>query len=187
MNTKEPLREALAKWQAEITDPARTREGQVGNQRYKYAPIEDWLPAVRKSLAQAGFAITQTAVRVDGAWAVQTNLAHVSGETTSGLFPLPEHRDSKAQGAAFTYARRYGLLGLLCLVPDGADTDGGAASGLALLLADTGCTLVQINMWRKANGKPPVDETWDTQALTRLRLWLTERPHTIDTIRKLSP
>lgn len=135
---------ALAKAAAEFqpikkdrTVTVKTKKG--GEYTFAYAPLESIVAAVRPALSASGLVLVQSVVSEDfhrGQAVVsedflETRLLHSSGEWLANLTPVmvdPEESSAQAYGSAITYARRYGITQLLCVVAD-EDDDGNAASG----------------------------------------------------------
>lgn len=122
---------ALAKAQAQFPSIPRDREVTVqmktgGSYKFKYAPLDTILSAVRKPLSDNGLAITQL---LDGTDLV-TVLLHESGGTLEGRWPIPHNNGDTVQnlGSAITYLRRYALQAILGIASE-EDDDGNAASG----------------------------------------------------------
>ena len=97
-----------------------------------YATLGAVLDAVIGPLLDHGIVVTQTPVPIEGGrWALQTTLRHEDGGDLTGLVPL-EYAEAKglnpmqSLGSAVSYARRYGLLSLVCLA---AEDDDGAGAG----------------------------------------------------------
>jgi len=93
----------------------------------KYATLDAVLEAVEPALQKHGLAIVQTTEINDGQIVLKTTLYHVSGQSISGHYPLPQTDDSQRLGAAITYGRRYAVCGILSVTAD-EDDDGNAAS-----------------------------------------------------------
>ena len=95
-----------------------------GSYSYDYADLSTILDIVTPELAAAGLAILQPATATGAHVTVTTVLAHSSGEWMSEELSL-EAAGSRPQdiGAAYTYARRYAVIGMLSLAPD-EDVDG---------------------------------------------------------------
>lgn len=97
----------------------------------RYATLGSVLDAVTVPLLDQGIFLTQTPVPMADGWAMKTTLAHTGGGELVGLVPI-EYGEEKglkvmqAMGSAISYARRYGLLSLLCLT---AEDDDGATAG----------------------------------------------------------
>ena len=119
---------AFVKFQGAVGKIGRSTGGQVGNQTYKYAPLEVIIAAIRTPLAENGLAYIQD---INGA-TVTTRIIHSSGEEIQHTADFPEWAiaDDKGRGSAMqragilhTYMRRYALLAALGLSPEDEDTD----------------------------------------------------------------
>lgn len=116
----------------EIEDPERTKRGQVGSHKYKYAPLEGFIGDVRKLMAANGCFLRQYVVFVPQGdtmiklWRTET--VHTSGGTVATDIPYPSNvaKTPQEQGSEITYLRRYGVLNHFNLAQD--DDDGEAAS-----------------------------------------------------------
>lgn len=93
----------------------------------RYASLGAVLEAVMPVLSRHGFTVTQAPVRDGDGWALETTLRHRDGHSITGRVPLllPHNAPNAMQalGAAITYARRYALLGLLCLSAEDDDAE----------------------------------------------------------------
>jgi len=119
------LAAALAKAQAELTNPEKTLTATLvgpgargGERSFKYAPLSSGLEIVRKSLSRHEIAAVQTTAIDEGASLVRltTVLAHASGEWIASEWPVCPVSDTASpqrMGAALTYARRYALFTLV--------------------------------------------------------------------------
>ncbi|MBR0719121.1 ERF family protein [Bradyrhizobium liaoningense] len=133
---------ALARAQAELTNPEKTLTAQIrspflrdDDRTFRYASLASGLDIVRKTLSQQEIATIQT-TRVEqttGHIHLTTLLAHSSGEWISSDWPVCATRDVEAphrMGAALTYARRYALFALVGIAGeddlDAPDTVAGA-------------------------------------------------------------
>jgi len=107
-----------------IVDKSAT--GQVGNQRTKYAPLDDCLREVMPKANALGLLLLQAAVPAahPGQVGVCTTLLHVeSGEYISATMPFwPPDGKPQTIGQCVTYGRRY-QLALVGLLTD-VDADG---------------------------------------------------------------
>lgn len=123
-----PLAAALAKAQAAYPPIPRDREVEVqtrtgGKYKFKYAPLDTILNAVRKPLSDNGLAITQL---LDGGH-LTTVLFHETGAYLSASMPLPNGDGSpQSLGSAITYLRRYSLQAMLGIAAE-EDDDAQAA------------------------------------------------------------
>jgi hypothetical protein len=124
-----PLAAALAKAQAAFPAISRDKEVTVqtkagGSYKFKYAPLDSILAAVRAPLAANGLAIVQL---LDEDTLV-TSLLHESGAILSGRTPIPATEGVQAYGSAITYLRRYSIQALLGIAAE-EDDDGNQAAG----------------------------------------------------------
>ena len=93
----------------------------------RYADLGACIDACKKSLHNHHFAVLQTNGHDQFGQYVMTSLIHVSGEKFQSIVYLVlDRQNMQGLGSAITYARRYGLLGLVGLAPE--DDDGNAAS-----------------------------------------------------------
>jgi hypothetical protein len=129
---------ALAAAQGEFEVPKRTKEAVVRGQtrtggsydyKYKYAPLEEIISAVKDALAKNGLFRQQYLVTKGNVPVIRTIIWHTSGEWIASDYPIHQSKDG-AQGfaAGVTYARRYGLSLALGLAPEDDDdaNEGGA-------------------------------------------------------------
>jgi len=125
---------ALAKAQGEMVNPPKDisvrvtmKSGAAYN--FKYADWASCLSAMRGPLSKNGLALIQL-VRAEGnKVAVESILAHVSGQYLSEILTLQaEDGTPQKVGSAAMYAKRYGGCSLVGLVAED-DDDGNAASG----------------------------------------------------------
>jgi len=96
----------------------------------KYLDLQGVQEATDKALHDNGLVVLQTTdITETGHPVLVTTLAHESGETLSGRYPLSpkEANNPQSLGGCVTYARRYALMGMLGIAPE--DDDGNAASG----------------------------------------------------------
>jgi hypothetical protein len=119
------LAEALVMLQAQLPEVAKTADAQYG----KYADLTVVSRALLPLLASCGLSWTcRPTIMEDGGgrFVLDYALKHVSGEETSGLYPLPTTGSPQQIGSAITYARRYALCAVTGLAPGGDDDDGQA-------------------------------------------------------------
>lgn len=143
--TTAKLGAALAEFQAKVGAVPRSKEVTVqtksgGSYKFKYAPHEAIIEAIRVPLGEAGLSVSQHLSSLpDGIPALRTVLLHSSGERIEDTFPLPTNERMTAQelGSAVTYIRRYALSAILGLATDD-DDDGNHASGNTAKFAQTG-------------------------------------------------
>ena len=100
----------------------KTKEGQAGNRKFKYAPLESIKALCDPVLWANGLMVTQGA---EGHLLV-TRLDHVSGEWRETRMPMnAEHASDQAYGIEFSYKRRYSYQGIIGIVTE-EDVDGNA-------------------------------------------------------------
>lgn len=97
--------------------------------RSKYADLVAVWEAARGPMQVNGLAVSQIPTCTpNGEAALETVLMHTSGEWLSGIYPLsPVKKDPQGQGAALSYAKRYGLCAVLGIVTEAEDDDGETA------------------------------------------------------------
>jgi len=100
-----------------------------GNLKYRFAPYEEIMAAVRPILLRNGFTVTFTMVIADGRVTQSCTLQHTGGHSRTNQFMVrigngpPGASEAQADGAAATYAKRHALCAALNIVVD-QDTDG---------------------------------------------------------------
>ena len=118
------LATALSKAQGEIDDA--TKKGLNPAFRSKYADLAAVRAVIREPLAVNDLCMIQLPRTVDSGVEVETMIVHKSGEFISETLYMPVNKyDAHGIGSGITYARRYGLMSILCLAAD--DDDGNAA------------------------------------------------------------
>lgn len=124
---------ALARAQGSFPRIAKDKDAKIqtrsgASYQYAYADLATILQAIRKPLADQELAIWQRVGRRGGEVEVVTVLGHSSGETLQSELSMPsDDRDPRAIASTITYARRYGLIGLLGIAPADEDDDAAAA------------------------------------------------------------
>ena len=123
------IAKALAKFQADIKDPARDKDNPYFQS--KYVALDGLLDAVRPVLAANGLSFIQSPVSNGQHMGVATLLMHESGEwIESDPFMLHAVKnDPQAGGSAITYARRYSLSSVLGVAWDDDDDANMATKG----------------------------------------------------------
>ena len=123
------IAKALAKFQADIKDPARDKDNPYF--KSKYVALDGLLDAVRPVLATNGLSFIQSPVSNGQDMGVTTLLMHDSGEwIESDPFVLHAVKnDPQAGGSAITYARRYSLSAVLGVAWDDDDDANIATKG----------------------------------------------------------
>ena len=151
------LAKALAAAQAEMSNPGF--DSANPHFKSKFASLAAVRNAVVPVLAKHGIAVLQDLQTTENGIACYTVLMHESGQTrTLGPLVMPASKaDAQGFGSASTYARRYALQSVACVVGDD-DDDGNAAvaSTPAGWKADPRGDLGQkvdtktVNKWAKA-------------------------------------
>lgn len=127
------LAAALAKAQRAMGAATKDRTADVrsdkGAYKYAYATLAAVWESIREPLTANGLAVVQQVSTSAEGVSVQTTLAHESGESVSAETRMPVGlKTPQGYGSAITYARRYGLSGLVGVVAD-EDDDGAEAVG----------------------------------------------------------
>ncbi len=114
---------ALMAFQTEVPPIEKTKEGQAGNRKFKYAPLDAIKAICDPLLRQNGIVLTQGTM----GHCVVTRLDHISGEWREIMMPMNEvHSSDQAYGIEFSYKRRYSYTGILGIVTED-DVDGNKA------------------------------------------------------------
>jgi hypothetical protein len=121
--------EALAAFQMEMPTLIKNKDGQVGNQKTKYADMEQVNEVVLTKLSALGVIyVCMPTLDDDGKFVLSYELKHVPSDTKkAGRWPLKLSENSQQMGSATTYGRRYVLLCLTGVATE--DDDGASASG----------------------------------------------------------
>jgi hypothetical protein len=117
--------------QADLPVLRKDKDGQVGNQKTKYADLAQANEQILTRLNALGttWVCTPTVLLPDYRFVLQYELKHVaSGTLKSGTWPLKGDTPMQ-QGSAVTYGRRYSLLAVTGVVAEDDDDDGASASG----------------------------------------------------------
>jgi hypothetical protein len=101
---------ALCKAQAEYPDIPKTRTGQEGNRKFKYADLNDIHKATRQINAKHGLTTPHETTDTH----LITRLFHAaSGQSLSTALPIKLTENPKHTGATLTYLKRYNIQSLL--------------------------------------------------------------------------
>lgn len=123
------LDEALLMLQADPPVLTKSKAGQVGNQRTKYADLVEVNKVVLARLNELGVIWKCLPTMAGERFVLRYHLSHVpSGDEETGDYPLNLSEPQK-MGSAITYARRYALLAVTGIAAEDEDDDGDAASG----------------------------------------------------------
>lgn len=129
-DAKKEFSAAFAELQSETGKIPATRgvpdnEGRI---RYHFAPYEDLMDVVQPLLSRHGFSMGFNTRDGDGKVTAICRLRHKGGhsednEFTVRLSPPPKTSAAQADGATFSYAKRFALIQCLNLVTKGMDTE----------------------------------------------------------------
>lgn len=136
MKTSESIKEiaaALAKarktFHPVVKDKVAHVKSDKGSYSFAYADLSSVIDAVKDALSDNGIAVIQAASASDGAVTVETRLVHLSGEwIESAITMRADGGKPQNVGSAITYARRYGLSGMVGISSE-EDDDANAAQG----------------------------------------------------------
>lgn len=123
------LAKALSQAQVKFASVTKQNAVDTGKYKYVYADLATILEAVRKPLSEHGLSVTAIVHSMSerGEVPVETVLMHESGQWISSTVALPVPGGGpQAMGSSITYARRYGLSGLLGIAAE-EDDDAGKA------------------------------------------------------------
>lgn len=123
-NTNKELYTALSKAQGEFAEIKKSEDGQIGNQRFRYADLDQLIKATRPALTKHNLAVIQLLSTEGSDNFVTTTLVHSSGQSISSKQIIEKSQCVRVQdyGKASSYLRRYGYSAILCLAAD-ADLD----------------------------------------------------------------
>jgi hypothetical protein len=123
--------EALLMLQANPPVLTKNKDGQVGNQKTRYADLVQVNAQVLSRLNALGvvWKCRPDLLLPDYRFVLKYELRHVaSGTAEAGVYPL-KGENAMQQGSAITYARRYALLAVTGIAAEDEDDDGDSASG----------------------------------------------------------
>lgn len=112
---------ALAKARGEFKPVPKNKEGQVGHQKFQYAPLATIEACTTPALTKYGLAVLQPFSVSDGMACIRTILSCGSARLVS-RFCFEPHSDLKELGKQSTYYARYAYQRLLC-IDSGEDAD----------------------------------------------------------------
>ncbi len=120
------LAAALVKAQAVFEVPKKTKEGQQGNRKFKYAPLEEIIRATRPGLAANSLSIISYLETQEGVLSITSELRMAGGfEMVASRYPLTPGLMTQDRGKEITYGRRYNRCALLDVVGEDNDADDG--------------------------------------------------------------
>jgi hypothetical protein len=128
----ESLTSALAAVQADLPavgkDQKATVRSDKGNYTFTYADLAAVSAAILPRLSKNGLAWTTLPTLDDsGKFVLRYELRHTSGESLTGIYPLPASGRPQEMGSAITYARRYALCAATGVAPEDDDDNASAA------------------------------------------------------------
>lgn len=134
MSDPQNIDEVILAIQANPPKIVKSKSGQVGQQKTRYADLVEVAAAVMPILTSMQTIWKCRPTRLldhEGyPFVLAYELKHLpSGTSEIGYFPLKLDENSQKVGSAVTYARRYALVGVLGLVPEDEDDDGTATNG----------------------------------------------------------
>jgi hypothetical protein len=89
-----------------------------GSYKYSYADLAQVSHELLPLLGKLGLSFTSRPTIEDGKFVLAYELLHISNESRSGVYPLPDRGTPQEIGGAITYARRYCLCAVTGLAPD---------------------------------------------------------------------
>jgi hypothetical protein len=163
---------ARAKASAKIKAIVKDKQAKVESRKeggrsysYQYADLADVLDAIEEAISEQGMAIfqvTQDRGR-DGTYLV-TTLSHDSDQWIAGEIRLRNTEGGpQVLGSELTYLRRYAVLSILALAPEG-DDDGATAQGRADQQARQPRQIRQEPQERRQPTQPPTPPAPPAQA-----------------------
>lgn len=125
MTDHKTLTEALVAFQSELPDVSKG--GTNPAFKSKYATLPDVTKAVFPVLTRHGLTFITIPDESDHGPVLRYELRHVSGESVTGSFGMPDGANAQEYGKWITYLRRYILSSITGITPD-EDDDGNGAS-----------------------------------------------------------
>ena len=120
----------LARFQSEcpIIKKAKQVKDKSGKPRYKYAPLEVIVEAVREPLEKHGFSYTIQTEQSEGSVTATCIAHHAGGHSESSTFTIPIDKDAYMNDAqktasAMTYAKRYSFCNAFGIMTGDEDDD----------------------------------------------------------------
>jgi ERF superfamily len=113
---------ALVAFQAALPNVGKTSTAQYGN----YADLADVSGIILPRLAQVGICYTAPLRHTDDRYELHAQLRHTSGESIECQWPIAL-AGPQQMGSAITYGRRYCLLAMCGVHPQGEDDDAAEA------------------------------------------------------------
>lgn len=159
MNRSESIKElaaALAKAQGDMKGAVKDSANPFF--KSKYADLSSCWDACRGALSANGICVVQTPTMDEHGVAVETLLAHSSGEWITETLHMPVAKaDAQGVGSAITYARRYMLTSFVGIAPE--DDDGNAAALSSHDLRGKGLKILKT---AAVKGLSSLEQAWKT-------------------------
>ena len=142
--------------------------------RSKYASLSSCVDACKEAFHKHNFALLQSNGHDEYGQYVRTDLLHTTGASWgSVVYLVLSKQDMQGLGSAITYARRYGLLGMVGLAPE--DDDGNAASAPAKPQPKPAPQAPQSSTQApQAHNAPPIMD------LDQWQVWVVDQKRKID-------
>jgi hypothetical protein len=142
--------------------------------RSKYASLSSCVDACKEAFHKHNFALLQSNGHDEYGQYVKTELLHTTGASWgSVVYLVLSKQDMQGLGSAITYARRYGLLGMVGLAPE--DDDGNAASAPAKPQPKPAPQAPQSSTQApQAHNAPPIMD------LDQWQVWVVDQKRKID-------
>lgn len=121
------LIEALLEVQKDLPKIVKGNKVNAGAMKYAYADLTDVTEALMPVLTAHGLVFMAMPTVTELGHVLHYRLAHESGQSVDGFYPLPVNVRSQELGSAITYARRYALCAVTGVAPVGDDDDGAKA------------------------------------------------------------
>jgi hypothetical protein len=171
-DTHASVDDALLAVQKALPTVGKNNTADTGKYKYKYADLGAVHEAILPLLRENGLLWTAKPAVTEFGFALHFDMKHLESKTAiSGDYWLPQSNNPQDMGSAITYARRYALVTVVGLVPDGDDKDGAAAPPPAVVSAET---VAPPADWRKkveaVNTINDLQSLYDNDA----RLWYTD-------------
>jgi hypothetical protein len=172
---------ALVKAQAQF--PAVEKGGSNTFGKYKYMRYSDICEALREALNSNGLAIPNVVLtRINGEWVAVGTLRHATGQFITSLCPIylgvdkagAVREDMQSLGSAFTYAKKYLLLGLVGAWAED-DDDGQKVKAEAPVKAQRTDKSLQIEALAKGEIEKAKSKADAQKTLDRIKLRVSER------------
>lgn len=168
---------------AQAKFPAVEKGGNNTFGKYRYMRYSDICEALREALNSNGLAIPNVVLtRIAGEWVAVGTLRHASGQFITSLCPIylgtdkagAVREDMQSLGSAFTYAKKYLLLGLVGAWAED-DDDGQKVKAEAPARAQRTDKSLQIEALAKGEIEKAKTKVDAQKTLDRIKLRVSER------------